>query len=80
MKKEVILYSRAQCPLCDDAREMLLEINNHYSFNLTEIDISTDDKLIETYDLMIPVVTIDGEEVQYGKINRKVILKYLSEI
>lgn len=77
MEKQVVLYSRDRCPLCDEARDILLEMKKVSKFELREIDISTEDDLTERYGLMIPVVTINGVEVQYGKINRDVIKNYL---
>lgn len=71
------LYTRVQCPLCDEAKKMLNDLQRQHSFTLEEIDISTSDNLTEKYGLMIPVVVIDKIEVQFGKIDKYVIKDYL---
>ena len=61
--KEVVLYTREGCCLCDDARELLLKVSEHHPFQLIERDIGSDDDLLRAYLERIPVVTIDGVEM-----------------
>jgi glutaredoxin len=75
----IVLYTRTRCPLCDKAKAILLELQTKIDFRLEEVDIETDDKLTEEYGLMIPVVLLDGEEVQYGQIDKLFISKRLQE-
>jgi Glutaredoxin-like domain (DUF836) len=58
----VVLYGRAGCCLCDDAREILLAVRKRHPFMLDERDIEQDDALLAAYLERIPVVTIDGTE------------------
>ena len=58
----VVLYSRPECHLCDDARAMLERIRATTPFELHERDIETDDALLRRYLERIPVIEIDGEE------------------
>lgn len=74
------LYTRKVCPLCVQAKEILLELKKDYDFQLVEMDISYSDRLTEMYGLMIPVVEIDGVEVQYGKVNKNVIKNYINKV
>ncbi len=74
------LYTRKRCPLCDDAKKILLELREERGFSLEEVDIEESDALTELYGLMIPVVEINGVEVQYGKINKNVIKNYLNKV
>lgn len=76
----VKLYTRKACPLCDKAKKILLELNRNYDFQYIEIDIAENDFLTEKYGLMIPVVEIDGQEVQYGKIDKMFIQNYFTKI
>ena len=55
----LVLYGRPGCHLCDDARDVLLDIGEPFS----EIDITTDDRLHAAYLERIPVVALDGEEL-----------------
>ena len=59
---EVVLYGRPGCHLCDEARELLLEIRERHPFTLVERDIESDDDLFRRYLERIPVIEIDGEE------------------
>jgi glutaredoxin len=59
---EVVLYTRPDCCLCDDARAALHRAQAAHPFVLEERDIDQDDALHAKYLERIPVVTIDGEE------------------
>ncbi|MBM7571053.1 glutaredoxin family protein [Aquibacillus albus] len=76
--KKVVMYTKENCPLCEDAKELLLILKNEVSFSFEEIDIYTDDRLLEKYQLMIPVVEIDGKEVDFGQISIEHILSNLT--
>ena len=63
MTREVILYSRPGCHLCDDARAVLMRVRAGHPFAYSERDIDRDDALQRAYLERIPVVTIDDVEV-----------------
>ncbi|MFL5862023.1 MAG: glutaredoxin family protein [Solirubrobacteraceae bacterium] len=58
----VVLYGRAGCCLCDDARRILERVQTEQPFTLFEVDIDGNDRLLRAYLERIPVVTIDGVE------------------
>jgi glutaredoxin len=58
----VVLYGRAGCHLCDEARAVLERVRAHAPFDLVERDIDGDEALHRAYLERIPVITIDGEE------------------
>ena len=58
----VVLYGRAGCCLCDQAREVLERLHRRGGFELRERDIEQDESLLRAYLERIPVVTIDGVE------------------
>jgi glutaredoxin len=60
--RNVVLYSRPGCHLCDEARGVIISVRARQPFGFDEIDIETDDSLLREYGIRIPVVTIDGEE------------------
>ena len=62
MMREVILYGREGCCLCDDAREVLLRVRSRHPFAFDERDIEQDEALLRAYLERIPVVEIDGVE------------------
>jgi glutaredoxin len=61
--REIVLYGRPGCHLCDDARTVLERIRGELPFALVERDIEQDDALHAAYLERIPVVTLDGEEL-----------------
>ena len=64
MRPSVVLYARPDCHLCDEAREGLAALRAEgLGFELEEVDIDSDDRLLALYLERIPVVTLDGEIV-----------------
>jgi glutaredoxin len=59
----VVLYGRAGCHLCDDARAALLRVRAERPFRLVEVDIEDDPALLRRYLERIPVIAFDGEEL-----------------
>ncbi len=60
--KEVVLYGRPGCHLCEDALANIERVGERVHFTLTQLDIERDDVLLLRFLERIPVVTIDGEE------------------
>jgi glutaredoxin len=75
----VNFYTRDHCHLCEDAKLMLKLVKEDNPFELIEFDIDKSDELTERFGLMIPVVEVDGEIVQYGQIDYFTISKRLQE-
>ncbi len=61
---ELVLYSRPDCHLCDEARVLLDSLRGAPpAFELREVDIDTDDRLLAAYLERIPVVEHRGEVI-----------------
>ncbi|MBP3037929.1 glutaredoxin family protein [Bacillaceae bacterium Marseille-Q3522] len=75
----LILYTRKQCPLCDKAKKIIQELQTDWPFEFKEIDIVENEQDLEAYGLMIPVVKWNGKLLQYGQIQKDVILKAFSQ-
>jgi glutaredoxin len=60
---EVVLYTKADCSLCTDAKQMLARLSGRYPHQLVEIDITQDDTLFDRYRYRIPVLVIAGREL-----------------
>ncbi|MDN3439298.1 glutaredoxin family protein [Planococcus sp. APC 3900] len=71
------LYTRANCPLCDEAKLMIQLVNEDFPLSYKEIDIESDDELHEKYMLMIPVLEKDNEVLLYGNIGYVDLLEAL---
>ncbi|MEH6940933.1 glutaredoxin family protein [Bacillus sp. JJ722] len=78
MSVELLLYSKTNCHLCEIAKEELEIVKQREGITYQEIDIYKDDRLLEKYGLMIPVVEYEGKVIQYGQVNCKVIQKFLN--
>ncbi|MBD8070789.1 glutaredoxin family protein [Bacillus sp. PS06] len=74
---KIKMYSKVDCPLCVKGKKVLEELITEFSLEIEEIDIYKNEELLEKYQLMIPVVEIDEEEVEYGIIHKDVIRKRL---
>ncbi|WLD95467.1 glutaredoxin family protein [Alkalihalobacillus sp. AL-G] len=64
----VQFYTKKNCPLCDNAYQVLEELQEEYNFTIEERDIYSNDKWLEAYGLMIPVVQVNGVDIDYGLI------------
>jgi glutaredoxin len=64
MPAEVVLYTRPGCHLCDEARDALAALRGAGArFELREVDIEGDERLLAAYMERIPVVEVAGEVV-----------------
>lgn len=61
---DVIVYSRPECHLCEEAIEAIVGLRSEgYRFELREVDIESDEGLLRSHLERIPVVEVDGEVV-----------------
>ncbi|NMH68988.1 glutaredoxin family protein [Bacillus sp. RO3] len=75
----VNFYTRTQCGLCEDAKITLKLLQEEMGFRINEIDIDGSDDLTERFGLMIPVVEVAGDIIQYGQIDYFTLSKRLHE-
>jgi glutaredoxin len=57
------VYSKPDCHLCEEAIAVLQRLQGEFVFEIDELDISSDDRLLRAYFERIPVVALDGEEL-----------------
>ena len=57
---KLTLYRKPDCSLCDDARTVIDRVQSELSFELEEVDITSDPALVERYGERIPVVLLNG--------------------
>ncbi|HET6422386.1 MAG TPA: glutaredoxin family protein, partial [Planctomycetaceae bacterium] len=58
--RELIVYSRDPCPLCDEAIELLTAYQRWLPHQKV-INVDTDPRLVEKYGLSVPVIVCDGK-------------------
>jgi glutaredoxin len=61
MMHTVILYSKPDCHLCHETRDLLVALRRECAFTFMVVDITTDETLLAQYRHTIPVVVIDDE-------------------
>ena len=61
-KAHVIIYSRPGCHLCDEAKAAIMSAGCGDQIVLEEINIESDEGLLQKYKYDIPVITINGVE------------------
>ncbi len=74
------LYIGPHCPLCHQAEAVLALIEETYGLPFRIIDIYGDDRLLEKYQLMIPVAAFEGACLGYGRIYYSELADRLEEI
>lgn len=62
MPLEVDVYSKPDCCLCDEAKDVLRRVQADQPFVLREVDIESDPELMARYGEEIPVVFVAGRK------------------
>lgn len=63
MKEKVLFYKEENCPLCDEAHELLLVLQLIHDFEIEERMITSKDEWFLKYQFKIPVVVYKDEEI-----------------
>ena len=73
----IVLYTRVQCHLCDDAKALIEKHRSNYNLTLEVVDVDSDPRLISEYGMKVPVVLINGVERFFGQINEVLFVRQL---
>lgn len=65
----VTLYTKQDCPLCDEAKRVLHELRRGFALSVEEVDIASRESLAERYGELVPVLKIAGGPSLFGKID-----------
>jgi glutaredoxin len=76
--REVVLYTKADCCLCDDAKRALALARAQVEFALREIDIESDPALFAAHRYDIPVIEIDGRRAFKHQVSARQLVERLS--
>ena len=76
--REVVLYTKVGCCLCDDAKEALALARARMEFSLREVDIESDPALFAAHRYDIPVIEIDGRRAFKHRVSADKLLERLS--
>jgi hypothetical protein len=72
----VLLYTRAECGLCEEAAALLTAYRD-YLPPVSEIDIDADPDLTSKFDTCVPVVEIDGKVRFRGRVNEMLLRRLI---
>ncbi len=76
----VTLYSKPDCHLCVVAHGVLSGLQSELGFEISEVDIATDEALHRAYFERIPVVSVDGDELFEYFVDEAVLRRRLEAI
>ena len=73
----VTFYTKAGCPLCDEAEALLEEAADQVPLEVEKIDIYRDDALFQRYRYRVPVIRIGNTDVLELKFTLEELLNLL---
>ncbi len=75
--REVIVYSRKGCHLCEIVKESLTKLSRHGGFQWREVDVDADEELRRKFTDEVPVVFIDGRKAFKYRMDEREFLRKL---
>lgn len=76
--RNVVMYSRKGCHLCELVKESLDKLSRHGGFTWREVDVDLDPELRRLYNDQVPVVFIDGRKAFKYHLDEKEFLRKLA--
>lgn len=73
----ITLLVRAECHLCQYAREALTRVRAATGVSWLEIDVDSDPELEREYGGRVPVVLLDGREHDYFRVDEQRLVRAL---
>lgn len=79
MSKKLVLISKPGCHLCDDAREIIVEVLKAFpDVSFEEKNMLDEQELTNAYSDEIPVVLIDGKQHSFWRVDGERLSEALS--
>jgi glutaredoxin len=75
--REVVVYSRKGCHLCEIVKETLSKLERRGGFTWREIDVDSDEQLRRQFTDEVPVVFIDGRKAFKYRMDEREFLRKL---
>jgi len=76
--REVVLYSRKGCHLCEIVKESLGKLSRQAGFQWREVDVNSDLELRRRFSDEVPVVFINGRKAFKYRMDEREFLRKLS--
>lgn len=74
----VVLYTRKECHLCHDARDILLRVSREVPLQVSEVDVDADPALAARYGSEVPVVVAGGAKISRLRPDEEAIRRWLA--
>jgi glutaredoxin len=76
--RQVVVYSRKGCHLCEVVKESLVKLSRRGGFTWQEVDVDSDSELRRQFSDDVPVVFIDGRKVFKYRMDEREFLRKLA--
>ena len=76
--REVVVYSRKGCHLCEIVKESLTKLERRGGFQWREVDVDSDEDLRRQFTDEVPVVFIDGRKAFKYRLDEREFLRKLA--
>jgi glutaredoxin len=78
MKTKLLLYTRKDCCLCEEMKEVVRQVGTRILFSLEEIDVDASPELCRRYGHEVPVLFINGRKAFKFRVERRELEKQLT--
>jgi glutaredoxin len=76
--RQVVVYSRKGCHLCEVVKESLAKLSRRGGFTWQEVDVDSDSDLRRQFNDEVPVVFIDGRKAFKYRMDEQEFLRKLA--
>jgi glutaredoxin len=76
--RQVVVYSRKGCHLCEIVKETLGKLQRRGGFTWQDVDVDSDEQLRRQFTDEVPVVFIDGRKAFKYRMDEREFLRKLS--
>src|SRR5881296_3594533 len=76
--RQVVVYSRKGCHLCEIVKETLTKLHRHGGFSWQEVDVDSDEQLRRQFTDEVPVIFIDGRKAFKYRLDEREFLRNLA--
>jgi glutaredoxin len=79
MTSELLLYTRRDCGLCEEMKEVVRQLAKRYPLMIKEIDVDRSPELQEKYGNEVPVLFVNGRKAFKYRLTSRELEKKLTE-
>jgi len=65
----VVVYSRAECHLCEQAERTVAEVVQETGDDWTRVDVDRDPDLVRRFTDQVPVIFVDGRQHDFWRVD-----------